>query len=66
MNTTLSSLTFYVHYMERKTNENKETKWYDQRDTGLLQKLKNALSLDRFYPYTDRGLDYTSLLIQSV
>lgn len=46
MNTTLSSLTFYVHYMERKTNENKETKWYDQRDTGLLQKLKNALFLD--------------------
>lgn len=46
MNTTLSSLTFYVHYMERKTNGNKETKWYDQRDTGLLQKLKNALFLD--------------------
>lgn len=64
--TTLSSLTFYVHYMERKTNENKETKCCDQRGTGLLQKEKNALFLNWSYPCTDRGLDYTSLLIRSV
>lgn len=28
--------------MERKTNENKETKCYDQRGTGLLQKEKKC------------------------
>lgn len=32
--------------MERKTNENKETKCCDQRGTGLLQKEKNALFLN--------------------